>query len=135
MPEPGTLVAVAEFSNARRWKKEEKTISSYEWTRYASLPGLRVNGGMGKILNTFIKEVKPDDIMTYADLEWSEGKVYESLGFVGEGRKEAVLFRIDTNSWRRTPVRGNVTEEKNGSAPWYMNFGSAKYRLKLTEYK
>ena len=28
-----TLVAVAAFSNARKWIKGDKTIRSYEWTR------------------------------------------------------------------------------------------------------
>ena len=64
---PGTLVAVATFSNVRKWQKGEKIIRSYEWTRYASLPGVRINGGMGKVLKAFIKEVQPDDIMSYAE--------------------------------------------------------------------
>ena len=97
---PGTLVAVATFSNARKWIKGDKTIRSYEWTRYASRPGVRLSGGMGKLLKAFIEEVLPDDIMTYADLEWSEGKVYEALGFALEGHKEPVNFYIDA-SWRR----------------------------------
>ena len=97
---PGTLVAVATFSNARKWIKGDKTIRSYEWTRYASLSGVRLSGGMGKLLKAFIEEVRPDDIMTYADLEWSEGKVYEALGFALEGHKEPVNFYIDA-SWRR----------------------------------
>ena len=100
---PGTLVAVATFSNARRWTKGEKVISSYEWTRYASLPSLRISGGMGKMLRAFIDEVHPDDIMSYADMEWSEGDAYRSLGFRKEGYKDPVLFMID-NSWNRIPA-------------------------------
>ena len=69
---PETLVAVATFSNARKWQKGDKVIRSYEWTRYASLPEVRVIGGMGKLLKTFIRDVRPDDVMSYADLEWSE---------------------------------------------------------------
>ena len=106
---PGTLVAVATFSNARKWIKGDKTILSYEWTRYASLPGVRLSGGMGKLLNAFIEDVKPDDIMTYADLEWSEGKVYEQLGFALEGFKEPVTFCVDTMSWRRSPIKSGMT--------------------------
>jgi len=83
--ECGTLVAVAVFSNARRWKKEEGTVASYEWIRYASLPGVRVVGGMGKALSRFIEDVRPDDVMTYADLSGPDGgEVYEKLGFVPE---------------------------------------------------
>ena len=59
----GSLVAVAVFSNARRWVKDGRRVSSYEWIRYASLPGIRVVGGMGKLLQAFIDEVQPDDVI------------------------------------------------------------------------
>lgn len=90
---PGTLVAVAAFSNARRWEKDGRTVSSYEWIRYASLPGIRVLGGMGKLLDAFISEVGPDDIMTYCDMEWSNGDSYRELGFTEEGIVERPGFR------------------------------------------
>ena len=173
-PAPGSLIAVATFSNARRWIKGEREIRSYEWTRYASLPGLRINGGMGKMLKTFIDEVHPDDIMSYADLEWSEGDVYSQLGFALEGQKEPVMFSVDTRTWERSPVKpgmtglvkpgmtglvkpgmtglvrpgmtGLVRPEMTdpageavipGSAGnlFFRNFGSNKYRLKLTDYQ
>lgn len=90
---PGALVAVSEFSNARRWLKEGKKISSYEWIRYASLAGVRVVGGMGKMLKAFIEEVHPDDIMTYADISWPDGgRAYERLGFSDEGLVERPGF-------------------------------------------
>ena len=180
-PVPGTLVAVATFSNARKWIKGDKEIRSYEWTRYASLPGLRINGGMGKLLKAFIEEVRPDDIMSYADLEWSEGDVYRQLGFTLEGRKDPVTFTVDTGTWKRFPVKpgmtigirsgmtgpdgegmtdgirsgmagpdgegmtghviaetaDNVIARPEGSwqSLYFRNFGSNKYRLKLTAYE
>ncbi len=94
----GELVAVGCFSNARRWIKGERTVSSYEWVRYASLRDSRVVGGMGKILKTFIADVHPDDVMTYAissaapgrevreDVE-AEGNAFRKLGFIEEERK------------------------------------------------
>ncbi|MGM9734936.1 MAG: hypothetical protein ACI3ZL_00840 [Candidatus Cryptobacteroides sp.] len=135
LPAPGSLVAVSEFSGARRWKKGEAVISSYEWIRYASLPTLRVNGGMGKMLRHFIAQVHPDDIMSYADLEWSEGGVYEQLGFVCEGRKEPVGFVFDGSTWERRAETGQ-DDEGTAEEPLLrmMNFGSLKYRLKLTDY-
>ena len=121
-----------------RMTEEDRTIRSYEWIRYASLPVLRISGGMGKILKTFIEEVQPDDIMSYADLEWSEGTVYEQLGFTLEGKKDPVLFGIDSE-WNRSPVKTGMTYPdviagQTGNL-FYMNFGSNKYRLKLTEYE
>lgn len=101
----GCLVAVACFSNARRWDKAGETICSYEWVRYASLAGTRVQGGMGKLLDAFISEVHPDDIMSYAPQHnGDEGGVYELLGFKIDGEK-------------------NFEEGK-----------SIKYRLKLKDY-
>lgn len=137
--EIGQLIAVATFSNARKWIKEGKEIRSYEWTRYASLPGMRVSGGMGKLLKAFIKEVQPDDIMSYADLEWSEGTVYRTLGFSPEGIKDPVTFAVGTETWERFPIRpGTAVHEGIAGltgALFYRNFGSRKYRLKLTDYK
>lgn len=132
--ESGMLVAVATFSNARKWVKGDKEIRSYEWTRYASLPGLRISGGMGKMLKTFIKEVQPDDIMSYADLEWSEGGVYSQLGFELEGQKEPVMFTVNPSTWKRSPVKPGMTGSLSGNL-FFRNFGSNKYRLKLTEYE
>ena len=159
----GRLIAVATFSNARRWMKDGKEISSYEWTRYASLPEMRISGGMGKLLKAFINDVNPDDIMSYADLEWSEGRVYEALGFKVESGKDAVDFIIDGQTWERRAVRSldklgmteeksGMTEEKSGMTEqksgmteqksgmtngelFFRNFGSRKFRLKLTDYK
>ncbi len=144
--EPGTLVATATFSNARKWIKGDKTIRSYEWTRYASIPKVRVNGGMGKLLNAFIKDIQPDDIMSYADLEWSEGKVYEQLGFISEGCKTPVTFKIGPDMQRQPtslPDRDSISlpapDSTSMPAPtgilFYINLGSRKYRLKLTEYE
>lgn len=102
--EPGTLVAVAAFSNARRWQKGDRRVASYEWVRYASLPEVRVVGGMGKLLDAFVGDVCPDDVVTYVDTKWSDGDAYRELGFLEEG----------------------VVEK--------MNFKCLKFRLKLTDY-
>lgn len=78
-------MAVATFSNARRWDRGGRRISSYEWIRYASERGYRVTGGMGKLLQAFIEDVHPDDVMSYADAEWLDGgEAYKALGFVQE---------------------------------------------------
>ena len=101
----GTLVAAACFSSARKWLKGEVTIRSYEWVRYASLPEVRVVGGMGKVLQTFVDEVRPDDVMSYAPAEHYEGEVYRKLGFKKVGIKQ------------------------------FGESSSIKYRLKLTPYE
>lgn len=136
----GTMVAAAEFSNARRWIKSDKEIRSYEWIRYASIPDVRINGGMGKVMKHFIADVHPDDIMSYADLEWSDGQAYTRMGFVLEGEKSPVTFMIDTESMERRTVGKDTsavdrqydnTAVRNADKRYFQNFGSLKYRLKL----
>ena len=175
----GQMIAAAEFSNARKWIKGGRGIRSYEWIRYASLPYLRISGGMGKILKHFIQDVCPDDIMSYADLEWSDGQVYRQLGFDEEGTRAPVMFSIDRRIWIRTALNchsvlnlrkpsdcnpGNrqsycqlehtqpdchpehtqpalppgqeqrAMESERNTPTYYRNFGSLKFRLKLTGY-
>lgn len=128
----GQLVAVAEFSSARKWTKGERQVRSYEWVRYSSLPFIRISGGMGKVLEEFVKEVRPDDVMSYADLEWSDGGAYRQLGFVEEGRRDPVTFAVNPPDWNRKPVGEDF--KATGNELFLRNFGSVKYRLKLTEY-
>ena len=127
-PLPGDLVAVATFSKARGRVVDGERVRSFEWVRYASLPGVRVVGGMGKLLSSFISEVGPEDVMTYADLEWSDGGVYRDLGFRCEGPRESVMFAVDPLTWKRTPVK--YVPDTSGML-FFENFGSLKYRLKL----
>ena len=130
--EPGTLVAVAEFSNLRNLTLDGTRSRSCQWIRYASLPGVRVEGGMGKVLRGLLKDADPDDVMTYADLEWSDGRAYRALGFEFVDYRRPVLFRIDLLTWQRTAVDSRKGVSSPVDSPlWYMNFGSARYRLRL----
>lgn len=101
----GELVAVATFSSLRRWHKENGVVISCEWIRYASLPDIRVVGGMGKLLSAFVRDVRPDDVMTYADPGWSDGNTYRRLGFKEEGEVVKPGFRCMKFRFR-TGLRG-----------------------------
>lgn len=122
----GELVAVASFSSGRTWVKEGRTVRSYEWVRYASLPDVRVVGGMGKVLKAFEEDVHPDDIMSYADMEWTDGAVYERLGFIEDGIRPPVQFVIAPVSWVRTAL--SRADSVSGMF-YHLNMGSVKYRL------
>lgn len=95
------LVAVAMFSEGRRMDDGISscgTCISYEWERYASVRGLRVTGGMGRLLEAFVQERRhegaegPLEVMTYADLEWYDGRSYARLGFEERGCRPLVEF-------------------------------------------
>ncbi len=122
------LMAVASFSSARTFVREGVSYRSFELIRFANLKGFTVVGGFDKLLQTFIKEQNPDDIMTYADADWSDGASYEKLGFE---RMELTLpqsFGLDANLKRIWKGQGKAKSEKQ---VW--NAGSWKYLLKLKQ--
>jgi len=133
---PNGLVAVGSFSHGLKMTHENSRMS-YEWVRYASQPDVRVLGGMGKILKYFIKNVKPDEIMSFSDDEWSSGDVYAKLGFKIESSREAVEFLIDTNTYQRISVQKIINDRKYSiykdllysGAPRIWNLGSTKWVL------
>lgn len=75
------LVAVATFSKPTKIDRKGEIYRSYEMIRYCTINGFTVVGGLSKLVTHFIKIEQPDDIMTYVDLEWSNGKSYAQLGF------------------------------------------------------
>lgn len=161
----GEIVAVATFSEGRPMvrklsdmlknvPKEEQMeedgslrediviFDSYEWVRYASLPGIRVVGGMGKLLNAFIEERytriqpgTPMEIMTYSDTEWGNGDVYLKLGFRYAGERPPVEYHIHKQNYTRFQQRLYEKELQQGALPreFYTikNLGSKKFLMQI----
>lgn len=155
----GEIVAVATFSEGRPMvrkigspllnvpKAEQENaeiliFDSYEWVRYASLPGVRVVGGMGRLLNAFIEERysridpgTPLEVMTYSDSEWGNGGVYEKLGFKYAGERPPVEYFVHKKSFIRYSHRLYEKELQAGAPPedFYTirNLGSKKFLLQL----
>lgn len=155
----GEIVAVATFSEGRPMvrkigsllqnvpKEEQENaeiliFDSYEWVRYASLPGVRVVGGMGRLLNAFIEErytrIEPGtplEVMTYSDSEWGNGQVYEKLGFKYAGERPPVEYFVNRKTYIRYSQRLYEKELLAGAQPedFYTirNLGSKKFLLQL----
>ena len=85
-----------------------KSYDGYELTRFCNKLNINVVGGASKILKYFIKLYNPKEIISYADMRWSQGNLYEKLGFtqthinkpnywyiVGKKRKHRLGFRKD----------------------------------------
>lgn len=124
---PG-MVAVATFSDGRR--KEDGTVS-YEWVRYASVQGVRVVGGMGRLLDAFVATVgdgTPMDVMTYADLEWYDGRSYRRLGFKPCGDRAPVWFLCRPGCSGRQICRTEAAVDEEDGVK-ICNLGSRKYIL------
>lgn len=155
----GEIVAVSTFSQGRPMvrkigsllqnvpKEEQENaeiviFDSYEWVRYASLPGVRVVGGMGRMLNAFIEErysrIEPGtplEVMTYSDSEWGNGQVYEKLGFKYAADRPPVEYFVHKKTFVRYSQRLYEKQLQAGALPeeFYSirNLGSKKFLLQL----
>lgn len=124
---PG-MVAVATFSDGRQ--REDGTVS-YEWVRYASVQGARVVGGMGRLLDAFVATVGDGtlmDVMTYADLEWYDGRSYLRLGFKPCGDRAPVWFLCRPGCPGRQVCRTEAAVDEVDRVK-ICNLGSRKYVL------
>ena len=122
------LIAVATFSGGRLMKYGERTGQrSYELIRFASLCGYSVMGGMDKLLKAFVLEHNPDDIMSYADRDWSDGRSYKILGFQKMENTEPQTFLIDNQTFKRFYTKENIENCTD-----IFNAGSIKYIKKIS---
>ena len=129
--QPELLVAVATFSYPRIFMRNEEPHKSYELIRFASLAGSNVVGGLDKLLRAFQKERMPDDIMSYADRDWSDGKSYRKLGFEETGITEPEPFLLSLSDLNRLPFAAKVSAEDQVIT--IRNLGNIKF-VKTFEY-
>lgn len=136
------LIGVASFSAARTFQKENNASwRSCELIRFATQQNLTVVGGLSKLINTFKEDVKPNDLMTYADRDWSAGNSYHKLGFIYEKCLDYQTFWVHLPSLKRyseTKLHHDFAHidwqeraqmlRKEGYVRVY-NSGSLKYRL------
>ncbi len=126
------VVAVATFSKSRVMQDGVVLYRSYELIRFASLTGYTVTGGLGKLINRFVEELKPAHLMTYADRDWGDGIGYRKLGFTVAGVSEPQLFYVDPQTMQRYSSR-QLTEIPGSFIPIHTS-GSIKYTLDKRDY-
>lgn len=95
------LVAVASFGKICPIDRDGRTWKSAELIRFCNASGTTVVGGLSKLIKHYIREFQPEDIMTYADREWSAGGSYRRLKFKEVGMREAQEFWVEPHSFRR----------------------------------
>lgn len=132
LEENGKLVAVATFSNLRLMREIGDAHRSSELIRFAALSGFTVVGGFTKILQHFIALQHPDDIMSYADRDWSLGHAYVHSGFRFVGVTPPLEIWLDLHTLQRHfPHRLSPEEREGGNYLRIHNTGNLKYLLYL----
>ena len=125
------LVSVATFSGKRTFTREGKQSKSFEMIRFCSKHGTNVIGGMSKLISNFKKEVTADEVMTYADRDWSSGRSYKKLGFEMTEEMHPTPFWINVQSMERWHESRFLKQLNGASAPNHFvkiwNAGSLKF--------
>ena len=125
----GQFVAVACFGQVIRMRSG--SISS-ELIRFCNLSGTRVVGGLTKLISHFQKVFELDELMTYCDLEWSDGSNFTNLDFSKISTSAPTRFVINLNTWERThiakPYKNNASTQLNqNDVKTVENLGSIKF--------
>lgn len=98
----GQLVAVASFGRARAGGMTSVTEADvWEVIRYASLG--RVRGGFGKLFARFLKDVAPEEVISFCDLRYGDGRLYAATGFTLERVTPPDYWWVPPGSNTRVP--------------------------------
>ncbi|MFZ4863368.1 hypothetical protein ACL9RF_14415 [Sphingobacterium sp. Mn56C] len=114
----GELVSIAVFSGARILRNLGPAHRSFELIRFCHKNDTLVIGGISKLLNAFIKDFAPQDIMTYADRDWCKDSSLEAIGFhvVGEiGPQQFAVYQGERFALSRAPAIVDYYVSNKGS--------------------
>jgi hypothetical protein len=76
------LISFMSFGKLRTPMNSNSKEREYEMLRFCNKLNTIVIGGASKLFNYFIKTYNPLRIISYADRSYSNGKLYEQLGFI-----------------------------------------------------
>lgn len=116
------LLSVALFSMPRAMTyNEKKDYFSGELIRFCSKAGTRIYGGLDKFLKHYERIFKVNDVMTYADKDWSNGASFFKLGFKQVKEKQAMAFVLNESEKRI------LIPQPLGNEKYLWNSGSIKF--------
>lgn len=119
------LISVMTFGKSRF------TFDEYELIRYASSKS--VIGGASKLFSYFLKEISPNIVLSYADLDWSNGNLYEKIGFKKEGYTHPSYVWVkgkEVISRYKTQIKNENTTMRNMGYIKIYKCGNIKYLWK-----
>lgn len=97
----GEVVAVAAFGASRTGGMVRSAAERFEVLRYASKG--RVVGGFSRLFKYFVREVDPQEVVSYCDLRYGDGSLYEACGFRLDGVTEPDYWWVPTGRAERIP--------------------------------
>ena len=88
----GELVSLMTFCGLRKNLGSKQKDNVFELLRFCNKLGYNVVGGASRLLKHFIRENNPRQIISYCDRRWSDGNLYEKLGFVRDHESQENYF-------------------------------------------
>jgi hypothetical protein len=103
------LVSIMTFGSLRKLTGNKNIDNKYELLRFCNKLDTIVIGGANKLLSYFVKNYSPIEIISYADRRWSQGNLYEKLGFTKtHTSKPNYFYVIKKNRFNRFNYRKDV---------------------------
>jgi len=89
------LVSLMTFGKSRHFVGNGK--HQWELLRFCNKLNTNITGGASKLFKYFIKKHEPDEIITYADRRWSNGNLYNILGFTKYNESKPNYYYVINN--------------------------------------
>lgn len=107
------LVSVMTFGSLRKATGNTPQENHWELIRFCSVKNFSVIGGAQKLFQSFVKENNPSQVLSYADRRWSNGSVYEKLGFNKVGTTQPNYWYVISNQRKhRFQFQKHLLKEK-----------------------
>jgi hypothetical protein len=113
------LVSVMTFDKSRFTKKYE-----WEMVRFCTKIGYHVVGGASRLFTHFVKNYNPQTVISYADLRWSNGNLYEKLNFVFSHNSKPNYWYFHKNN--PAQLENRIKYQKHKLKNMFENFDTSK---------
>ena len=79
------LISLMTFMRTRKILGGDGNDGNYELVRFCNKLNYSVIGGASKLFKHFIREMSPKNIISYCDISWASGELYDKLGMIENG--------------------------------------------------
>ena len=106
------LISVMTFSKPSASKSGDSSDYQWELNRFCSKLDMNIMGGANKLFQEFRKNHKNEKLITFCDLRWGTGDVYEKMGFTFDYMTKPNYYYIGEILGRERKHRFNFTKQK-----------------------
>lgn len=105
----GELISIMTFGGLRKSLGYNSKNGSYEMLRFCNKLNYNVVGGASKLFKHFVKKNNPKQIISYSDMRYFDGSLYNKLGFeLVNQTKPNYFYVINHNRENRFKYRKDV---------------------------